>query len=129
MKSLKYVEDHFDEFEKDTFIDQRFTKRFLDFIPTSKWKKYGFKYTGTEKFIPKKWNEENILEELKRDAFFGLEKAKGERGISSELMYQVVVAWCNILENGCVLPSCQCGAYYIHQFENVINHYNWENEE
>ena len=35
MKSLEYVKTHIDEFEEDDFLDMRWTKRFLNFIPVS----------------------------------------------------------------------------------------------
>lgn len=37
MKTLKYVIDHYEEFEQDTFLDRRWTKRFLDFLPSEEW--------------------------------------------------------------------------------------------
>lgn len=125
MKSIEYVKEHFDEFEEDNFFDRRFTKRFVDFLPSSEWKDYGFIYTGENDREPEEWTEENILNHLKEDAMFGLEKAEDERGISSELMAMVVRAWCKILENGCVLDDFCDGGYHINQFRIVIEHYGW----
>ena len=45
MKSLEYVKEHISEIEKD-ILDTRFTKRFIDFLPTTEWEKYGYKYAG-----------------------------------------------------------------------------------
>lgn len=126
MKTLEYVKDHFDEFEKDNFLDRRFTKRFIDFLPVSEWEKYGFRYTGEGECIPEEWTEENVLKHLKTDTMFGLEKARNERGISSELMALVVRAWCKILENGCELSDDDAGYYYINQFLTVLEHYGWQ---
>ena len=126
MKSLEYVKENLSEFEEDNFLDSRFTKRFIDYIPTSEWENYGFKYTGTEPLEPEAWTEENILKQLKRDAFFGLEKAEYERGISSALMASVVRGWCKVLENGCDLPADDDGYYHIDQFRTVIDHYGWK---
>ena len=128
MKSLDYVKNHIDEFEKDNFVDRRFTKRFLSFIPTDEWEKFGFRYTGTEPYVPKEWTEENILAQLRDDVEFGYEKAMDERGISSELMAMVVEAWCNVLENGLDLDGND-GWYHIKQFTTVAKHYGWELEE
>ena len=100
MITLEYVKNHIDEFEEDDFLDRRWTKRFIDFIPTNEWERYGFKYTGEGKRKPKEWTEANIIEQLKEDVDFGFEKAVGERGISAELMAMVVNAWCKVLENG-----------------------------
>lgn len=105
MKTLEYVKEHIDEIEQDKFIDRRFTKRFLDFLPVEEWEKCGFKYTGEEDEDdepphPKEWTEENILAQLKKDVEFGIEKAENHRGISASLMYAVCQAWCIVLENG-----------------------------
>ena len=43
MKTLEYVKEHYNEFEADNFLDQRWTKRFLDFLPAEEWEKYGFR--------------------------------------------------------------------------------------
>lgn len=128
MKSLEYVKNNIDEFEKDDFVDRRFTRRFLQFIPTDEWETFGFRYTGTEPYVPKEWTEENILAQLMDDVEFGYEKAMNERGISSELMAMVVEAWCNVLENGLDLDGND-GPYHIRQFTTVAKHYGWELEE
>ena len=127
MKTLEYVKEHFDEFEEDDMFDRRFTKRFIDFLPVSEWEKYGFSYTGEEEFVPEEWTEENVLAKLKRDTLFGLEKARNERGISSELMAMVVRAWCKVMENGCVVENA--GYYHINQFLTVMEHYGWKIED
>lgn len=124
MKSLEYVKEHYNEFEEDNFLDSRWTKRFIDFLPTEEWEKYGFEYTGQEPYVPKEWTYENILEQLKKDVMFGYEKAVDERGISSELMAMVVNAWCKVLENGLNLNGDD-GWYHIKQFECVADHYGW----
>ncbi|MCR5448432.1 MAG: hypothetical protein K6F23_03480 [Solobacterium sp.] len=128
MKSLEYVKNHIDEFEKDDFVDRRFTRRFLQFIPTDEWETFGFRYTGTEPYVPKEWTEKNILAQLRDDVEFGYEKAMNERGISSELMAMVVEAWCNVLENDLDLDGND-GPYHIRQFTTVAKHYGWELEE
>ncbi len=103
MKTLEYVKEHIDEIEKDTFLDRRFTKRFLDFLPWEEWEKFNFSpsdYFNKEAYVPKEWTEENVLDQLKSDVKFAIEKAEYHRGISAELMYYVIQAWCSILENG-----------------------------
>lgn len=101
MKTLEYVKNHIDEFERDDFLDKRFTCRFLDFIEESEWEKFGFKRTGDleKQYKPKAWTEENILNQLKSDVDFGIEKALDHRGISSELMAMVCLAWLDVLED------------------------------
>lgn len=126
MKTLDYVKTHLDEFEEDDFLDTRFTKRLMEFLPTNEWEKFGYQYTGEGTFTPKEWTEENILEQLREDCEFGLEKAQNERGISSELMAMVVHSWCKVLENDLIVPDHQRGPYHINQFTTVMNHYGWE---
>ena len=125
MYDIDYVKDHFDEFEEDTFFDRRFTRRFIDFLPTSEWEKYGFRYTGEEEYVPKEWTQENILSQLKIDVEFGYEKCVDERGISAELMAYVVNAWCKVLQNGLNLNGND-GYYHRKQFTTVAKHYGWE---
>lgn len=127
MKSLEYVKSHINEFEEDDFLDRRWTKRFIDFVPVSEWKDYGFKVSDgydPSDIKVKEWTEENILEQLKWDVEFGYEKAVDERGISSELMAMVVNAWCKVLENGLNLDGND-GWYHINQFKVVAKHYGW----
>ena len=127
MKSLEYVKTHIDEFEKYAWIDARFTKRLLDFLPISEWKRF-FRFTGeVNPRTPKEWTEKNILEQLRRDVEFGWEKCVDERGISSELMAGVVNAWCKVLENGLDLNGSD-GYYHRDQFINVAKHYGWKLE-
>lgn len=33
MKSLNYVKEHLSEIEQDNLLDNRFTKRFIEFLP------------------------------------------------------------------------------------------------
>ena len=124
MYDIDYVKNNINEFEEDTFLDRRFTKRFIDFLPLNEWEKFGFSYTETEEFVPKEWTEENILLQLKEDVRFGYSKAIGERGISSELMAMVVNAWCKVLQNGLNLNGND-GYYHIKQFTTVAEHYGW----
>lgn len=100
MKTLDYVKKHIDEIEQDKLLDTRFTKRFIDFIPTTEWEQFGYKYTGNEEYIPKEWTEENILAQLRNDTEFAIEKAMNHRGISASLMNGVLISWCIVLENG-----------------------------
>ena len=100
MKTLEYVKNNIGEFERDDFLDKRFTRRFLDFIEESEWVKFGFRRKeGAEPKKPKEWTEENILSQLKDDVEFGIEKALDHRGISSELMAMVCLAWLDVLDD------------------------------
>lgn len=125
MYNIEYVKEHIDDFEEDDVFDRRFTKRFVDFLPTSEWGKFGFEYTGKEEYIPKEWNEHNILAQLRKDVEFGYKKAVFMEWISSELMAMVVNAWCKVLQNSLNLNGND-GYYHIEQFEIVAEHYGWE---
>lgn len=110
MLSLEYVKEHISEIKFDDYIgDRRFTKRFVDFLPTSEWGELGYGYKGEEEYIPKEWTEENIIAQLKADLDFAIEKATNHRGISSSLMYDVLKSWCIVLENG--LEKTEYGWY------------------
>lgn len=110
MLSIDYVKEHISEIEFENYIgERRFTKRFLDFLPTSEWEKFGYGYKGEEEYIPKEWTEENIIAQLKADLDFAIEKATNHRGISSSLMYDVLKSWCIVLENG--LEKTEYGWY------------------
>ncbi len=123
MLSLDYVKEHIKEFD-DSFIDTRFTKRFIDFLPTNEWEKFGYRYTGETEYTPKKWTEENIIAQLKEDVEFGIEKATNHRGISANLMFDVVKSWCKILENG--LDKSDYGWYGDTLFKAVNDYYNFD---
>lgn len=100
MKTLEYVKEHIDEIEQDKLFDRRFTKRFIDFIPTTEWEQFGYEYIGKIEYIPKEWTEENVLAQLKDDVEFAIEKATNHRGISASIMNSVLTSWCIVLENG-----------------------------
>ena len=112
MLSLEYIKEHIKDIEQDKFLDQRWTKRILDFLPCEEWEKYGFRATedfDPSTYTPKKWNEENLMDQLKEDVEFAIEKATNHRGISAGLMNDVLISWCIVLENG--LENTEYGWY------------------
>jgi hypothetical protein len=123
MKTLEYVKTHIKEVEQDSFFDHRFTKRFLDYIPVEEWKDFGFEFTGEKAPEVKEWTEENLINQLKEDVEFGIEKAVNHRGISSSLMFDVVKAWCIVLENG--LENTDYGWYGHSLFKAVDEYYHF----
>lgn len=74
MKSVKWVLDNYDNLK--TLMEDRFGKRFASFLSEEQMKQIGIElkeeYKG--KHIPKVWNEENVLAQLKEDVAFGIEK-------------------------------------------------------
>ena len=109
MLTLDYVKEHIDEIEYDDFCDRRFTKRLCGFLSPDDWKEFGFIYKGEGEFKAKEWTEENIINQLKVDLEFAIEKATNQRGISASLMYDVLRSWCKVLENG--LEDTEYGWY------------------
>lgn len=102
---MKKIEEIIDNYEKyEVYLEDRFGIRFIDFLTSDQAKKIGFKIK--EEYIEehnkniKEWNRENVLEQLKKDVKFGWKKACDERGISSSLMYYVVLSWNKVLEEG-----------------------------
>lgn len=80
-------------------LDGRDFVRLTDFFPVSDWQILGFKQKeGAVNHEPEEWTRENILGHLKKDVAFGIEKAEAERGISADLMFEVVQMWLWILE-------------------------------
>ena len=66
MLNIDYVKEHYADFE--TYIDDRFGARFVDFLPYEEWKDYGFSIReGCEPPTePKEWTEETYLRSSRR---------------------------------------------------------------
>lgn len=127
MKTIEYILEHYEDFK--TELDDRFGRRFTDFLTEEQMEKIGWRLTeeGKKKvWTPKEWTEENVMEQLHKDVNFGWEKCCNERGISASLMADVVQKWCNVLENG--LENLEYGWYGDNVFKAVAEHYGWELE-
>lgn len=118
MKSIENILNNYSEYE--TFLEDRFGRRFCEFLTPEQMEKIGFRLDEERKdnWKPKEWTYENVLLQLKEDAEFGLEKAEGERGISSSLMYEVCKSWCKIIEREDLIEEYD--NYGIDTFENII---------
>ena len=123
MLSLDYVKEHIEEIERD-FLDRRFTKRFLDFIPVEEWENFGYEYTGEGEREVLDWTEENIIDMLKKDVDFGIEKAENHRGISSSLMASVCGSWLDVLEDDSIDRDLY-GWYGCDLFKAIDEKYNF----
>ena len=99
MKTIKEVLNNYDNYK--TVLEDRFGSRFIEFLTPEEMKSIGFELKDEYKkdWKPKEWNEENVIEQLKKDIQFGIEKAENERGISSSLMFEVVKSWLEVLED------------------------------
>ena len=118
MKSIDEILNNYNEYE--TFLDDRFGKRFCKFLTAEQMDKIGFTLSEESRYNwkPKDWTYKNVLLQLKDDAEFGLEKAEDERGISSSLMYEVCKSWCKIIEREDLIEEYD--NYGIDTFENII---------
>ncbi|WP_460271530.1 hypothetical protein [Bacillus sp. NEAU-Y102] len=98
---MKTVEQVVEMYKENT-IDGRDISRLTRFLTEEEMGKLGFELKDEykENYKPVEFNRENILEALESDVEFGLEKARNQRGISSSLMFQVVMMWNWILEEG-----------------------------
>ena len=125
MKTLEYVIENYKE-KFETFLDDRFGRRFGQFLSDEQLEQLGFKYEGSEPREIKEWTRENILAQLKEDVEFGFEKALDQRGISAGLMHDVVRKWNNILEEG--LEDFDDYNYYgLPTFKATAVKYGWDN--
>lgn len=83
-------------------LDGRDVARLMDFIPEDKLPLLGIElkeeYIGKHEAKP--LTKENVLAQLERDVAFGFDKALSQRGISSSLMFAVVMMWNWVLEDG-----------------------------
>lgn len=112
MLSLEYMKEHIKDIEQDKFLDTRWTTRMMQFMPYEELEKYGYKLNedfDPSTYKPKEWTEENLMEQLKEDVDFAIEKATNHRGISASLMNNVLKSWCIVLENG--LENTEYGWY------------------
>lgn len=123
MKTIKEIIDNYSEYE--TLIEDRFGIRLCNFLKVEQAEQIGFKFKEEYKkeHTPIEWTEKNILKQLKEDVSFGWEKCVNQRGISAELMGEVVRAWCKVLENG--LEKTPYGWYGDILFKTVDKHYNF----
>ncbi len=123
MKTIEEIIENYKDYE--VILDDRFGKRLCDFLTVEQAERIGFKvkegYVNEHK--PKEWTEENVLAQLKEDVEFGWEKCQAERGISAELMSEVVRRWCKVLENG--LENISYGWYGDNVFKTIDKKYSF----
>ena len=98
MKTIEEIIKNYENYE--TSIEDRFGRRLCQFLTREQMVKIGFELGGNADHIPKEWTRENIINQLKSDVEFGFEKALDKRGISSSLMFSVVMSWNKVLEEG-----------------------------
>lgn len=84
---------------KSECLDSRDYSRLLAFFDADHFSIFGFHIEDGATHTPTEFTRETVLEQLKRDVSFGFEKALAKRGISSDLMYEVVKMWMWVLED------------------------------
>lgn len=102
MKTLEQVlKEHNDAIKNSVLsIQDRLGVRLCQFLTEEQAKTIGFEVKeGATWKPPIPFTEKNVLKQLEEDVKFGWEKACNHRGISANLMYDVVIGWCKILEN------------------------------
>jgi len=128
---MKTIEEILNNYKAwGTFLDDRFGIRLCEFLTEEQCAKIGFEYKEEYKgkHQPKEWTKENILEQLKADVEFGFEKALDKRGISSGLMFDVVLKWNRVLEDGLEnWDKDEYAQYGLPLFKATAVKYGWDN--
>ena len=128
MKSKEEILSNYSKWS--TFLDDRFGTRLIQFLTEEEMAKIGFELKDEHKgkHEPKEWTKENILAQLKVDVEFGFEKALCRRGISAGLMFDVVLKWNRVLEDGLEdWDENEYAMYGLPLFKATAVKYGWEN--
>lgn len=98
MKTLQQIKTDY----KSNIIDGRELTQLVQFIPESELSDFGLtlkpEYVGKHKYV--QFTRENVLTQLKEDVAFGFEMALNKIGISAILMFEFVMFWNWVLEEG-----------------------------
>lgn len=98
MKTLEYI---LENYKSDT-LDGRDLNRLARFIPEEKLSQFGLElmdeFKGKHK--PIQFTKRNVLTQLKNDLDFAFTKALNNRGISASFMFNVIMMWNWVLEEG-----------------------------
>lgn len=98
MKTIEEIIKNYENY--GTSIEDRFGRRLCQFLTKEQMKEIGFELEEGIDHTPAEWTRENIINQLRCDVEFGFEKALDKRGISSSLMFCVVMSWNKVLEEG-----------------------------
>ena len=99
---MKTLEQIAKEYTSNT-LDGRDLHRLAQFIPFNKLEDFGLELNEgvtEEDWEVKEFTKENVLAQLKEDVEFGFRKALDKRGISAGMMFEVVMMWNWVLEEG-----------------------------
>ena len=130
MKTLEQIKENY----KSRTLDGRDLYRLAKFLPFNMLKDFGLE--ANDGVTEEDWNKttieftkENILAQLEKDVEFGFDKALNKRGISSGLMFNVVMMWNWILEEGLENYDENTGyaQYGLPLFKATALKYNFDN--
>lgn len=128
MKTINEIIENYKNWE--VFLDDRFGSRFCKFLTEDQMAQIGYELTdeAKENHNPKEWTRENVLKQLRNDVEFGFEKALDKRSISSSLMFEVVLRWNRILEEGLEdYDENNYKMYGLPLFKATAVKYGWDN--
>lgn len=87
-----------------------------------------FDFTVAKMAYYNEFTRENVLKQLEEDVRFGFEKALNQRGISASLMFECVMMWNYILEEGLEGWGEDDYAFYgLPLFKATAVKYGWDN--
>lgn len=117
--------------ENCNFLDGRDRSRLCCFFPPSDWPKLGFEVKKDANLnelevIP--YTKENVIKKLETDLAFAFDKALGQRGISSSLMFDVIKMWMWVLDDELAnFPDYDYAQYGLPLYKKVAVKYNLNN--
>ncbi len=112
------------ERESCGMFDCRDYSRIADYFPVSDWDVFGFSLKEGATHKPKRYTEKNILKHMASSLDFAFEKATGQRGISSSLMWDVMKMWAWILEDDELTKFTNYDPYGIPFYKAFAEKYN-----
>lgn len=125
MKTLAQIKEMY----KSDTLDGRDLLRLTAFYPAEDLESFGLTLKEGAVHEPKEFTRENVLAQLEKDVAFGFEKALDKRGLSSGMMYSVVMMWNWILEEG--LEEWDAKSNYVMYglplFKATALKYGWNN--
>lgn len=126
MKTQEQILDAVKNGKKSQCLDGRDYYRLAEFFSARDLETFGFNLKEGAEHSPIEFTRNNVIKQLKRDVDFGFEKALGQRGISSELMYEVVKMWMWVLDDE-LADFNEYAMYGLPLFKAVALKYGFDN--
>ena len=103
MKTKQYILEAYKSQDKiSQCFDGRDLTRLAGFFTVEEWALLGLQIkegADVSKHVPLEWTRDNIIKQLTLDLEFAFEKALNKRGLSSGLMYEVILMWMWVLDD------------------------------